>query len=151
IDAGCGTGLVMAKVCSRFAWGMGIDVSPQMIRLARARHVSRAKFLEGDCFDLPALCPKAGAVLSRGVLLSHYGRDSGIALLAAARNARVPGGFAVFDYLNKAARAKFSHSPENKTFFTALEAGALARQAGFWRIRALGAPERRVRILLAEV
>ena len=36
IDVGCGTGLVLASIVSNFAWGLGIDISPEMVRLAQA-------------------------------------------------------------------------------------------------------------------
>jgi SAM-dependent methyltransferase len=150
IDAGCGTGLVLAEVISAFAWGIGLDISPKMIRAARAKHLVRTKFLVGDCFDLPSLCPKAGAVFSRGVLLSHYGRKQGHAILRAARAALAPGGFLVFDFLNETARTKYRHAPGNKTWFTGEEIQAMARRAGFSIVTTLGQPNRRVLLLLAE-
>ena len=150
IDAGCGTGVVMARVASDFAWGMGVDISPEMIRAACAKNLANASFLVGDAFQLPSLCPPAGAVLSRGVLLSHYGREQGVALLKAARAALVPGGFVVFDFLNAAARAQYCHAPENKTWYTAREIQVLAQQAGFAAAATLGRAQRRALLLLAE-
>jgi len=150
IDLGCGTGLVLAKVAGCFAWGVGVDVSPQMIRVARAKGLAKTSFLVGDGFQLPELCPKAGAVLSRGVLLSHYGPEQGQALLEAARSALLPGGFLACDFLNAAARGQQRHAPENKTWFTAGEIRAMARRAGFSNAACSGTPDRRVLILLAE-
>ncbi len=150
IDAGCGTGLVLAEAISAFAWGIGIDISPKMIRVARAKRLANSKFLVGDCFDLTALCPKAGAVLSRGVLLSHYGHDQGQAFLRAAHAALVPGGFLFLDFLNEAARTKLQHAPESKTWFTSAEVKSMARRAGFSVVKVLGKPNRRVLLLLAE-
>lgn len=151
IDLGCGTGLVLAKVIGRFAWGIGVDISPEMIRVARAKSLAKATFLVGDGFKLPELCPKAGAVLSRGVLLSHYGRESGQAILEAARSVLLPEGFLVFDFLNASARARPGHAPENKTWFTGGEVLAMARRAGFSNVSSVGGPNRRVRMLLAEM
>jgi SAM-dependent methyltransferase len=149
IDAGCGTGLVLGDVISAFAWGTGIDISPKMIRLARAKHLANAKFVVGDCFDLHSHCPKAGAVLSRGVLLSHYGREQGTAILRAARDALAPDGFVVFDFLNATARTKHRHAPENKTWFTGDEIRSMARAADFSEVKVHGEPSRRVLILVA--
>jgi SAM-dependent methyltransferase len=149
IDAGCGTGLVLGEVISAFAWGIGVDISPKMIRLARAKRLSNASFLVGDCFDLPSLCPKAGAILSRGVLLSHYGRAQGHAILRAARAALAPGGFAAFDFLNEAARTKHLHAPENKTWYGGGEIQSMARRAGFSAVKTVGNAKRRVLILVA--
>jgi len=150
IDAGCGTGLVLGAVISAFAWGIGVDISPRMIRVARANRLAHAKFVVGDCFDLPSLCPKAGAVFSRGVLLSHYGRRQGLVILRAARASLVAGGFLVFDFLNESARTKHHHAPENKTWFTCQEIQSMARRAGFSAVKTLGEPSRRALLLLAE-
>jgi hypothetical protein len=127
-----------------------VDISPRMIRVARAKRLAKTKFVKGDCFDLSSVCPKAGAVLSRGVLLSHYGREQGEAVLHAARVALMPGGFMVFDFLNEAARTKRQHAPENKTWFTGEEIQAMALHAGFSTVKTLGQASRRVLLLLAE-
>jgi SAM-dependent methyltransferase len=149
IDAGCGTGLVLAKLIDGFACGIGVDISPEMIRLAEAKQIQGARFIVGDCFELPALCSKAGAVFSRGVLLSHYGPRQGEALLRAARATLVPGGFVAFDFLNQAARTLHCHKPENKTWFSRAQACLLARRAGFQDACALGDESRRVLLLVA--
>jgi len=150
IDLGCGTGLVLASVVGGFAWGMGVDLSPRMIRHARAKGLAHTTFLVGDGFRLPELCPKAGAVLSRGVLLSHYGPEQGQAILEAARAVLVPAGFLACDFLNAAARTRHRHAPENKTWFTVGEIQALARRAGFRTVSCAGSPNRRVLVLLAK-
>ena len=150
IDAGCGTGLVLAHVLSAFMWGAGVDISEEMVRVARGKRIARARFIVGDCFKLSAVCPKAGAVLSRGVLLSHYGPEQGEALVAAGKEALVPGGFLMFDFLNQAGRAKQLHSPENKTYFTPEEVCSIAQRAGFRTTTVLGEKDRRVLVLLAE-
>ena len=150
IDLGCGTGLVLAKVVACFAWGIGVDLSRQMIRVARAKSLPNTTFVVGDGFELPELCPKAGAVLSRGVLLSHYGAEQGQAILDAARAVLVPGGFLACDFLNAAARNQHAHAPENKTWFTPREIQALARRAGFSKVSCSGSSNRRVLILLAQ-
>jgi len=150
VDAGCGTGLVLARVISCFAWGAGVDISPEMIRAARRKRIPKASFLVGDCFNLAKICPHAGAILSRGVLLSHYGWEQGEALLAAALPALVDGGFLIFDFLNRLSIEKHTHSPEAKTYFTAEEMCHLACRAGFSNPKVLGGEARRVLILLAQ-
>ncbi len=150
IDAGCGTGLVLEKVIAAFGWGMGVDLSPEMLRLARQKQIPRATFLLGDCFRLAELCPTAGAVLSRGVLLSHYGLAQGEVLLRAAKAVLVPGGFVLFDFLNASARSRYAHAAENKTHFAGPEISFLAHRAGFKTADILGEVERRVLLLRAE-
>ena len=149
IDAGCGTGLVLRQVMGSFDWGIGVDISAKMVRAARRKRMKNARFVVGDCFQLPELVPPAGAILSRGVLLSHYGLKHGRALLRAARQALAPGGFLLFDFLNAQGQASSAHAAKHKRWFQAGEVRAMARDAGLARIRVLGARHLRVRILLA--
>ena len=150
IDAGCGTGLVLAELLPAFDWGIGVDISREMLRAATAKGIARARFLAGDCFRLAELCPKAGAVFSRGVLLSHYGRLQGRALLESAAEVLLPGGFLLFDFLNDLGRRNYPHSPEDKTYYTPRQACALARGLGLKTVTVRGEAERRVLLLLAE-
>ncbi len=149
IDAGCGTGLVLDRVVGSFAWGLGVDISPAMIRAARRKRISNARFLVGDVFKLSELAPRAGVVLSRGVLLSHYGAELGRELLAAARHALAQDGFVVFDFLNASARDKHAYEAKDKTYFTRQEIRRLARSAGFHKATVVGDAARRVLLLLA--
>jgi len=150
IDMGCGTGLVLAEVVAAFAWGIGVDISSEMIRLANAKAIYNTSFQVGDCFRLAEICPPAGVVLSRGVLLSHYGTEAGARLLKAAFDALVPGGFFIFDFLNEAGRSRTSHLPEGKSFFRAQEIRTLARGAGFCSVAVAGRRQWRVLIATAQ-
>jgi SAM-dependent methyltransferase len=151
VDLGCGTGLVLAHFIGRFAAGVGIDISPRMLEMAQQRQLPAATFLLGNCFELARLAPQAGAVLSRGILLSHYGRNWATALFGQIRETLLPdGGFAILDFLNASARHLYPSNPENKTYFTAEELELLGSEAGFCRVTALGEPQRRVRLLLLE-
>ena len=151
IDVGCGTGLVLEQVASHFAWGVGIDISRKMIQLARRKRIPNARFLLGDAFSLSGACPGAAAILSRGVLVSHYGHRQGTALLKELRAALGPGGFLIVDFLNLAARNQHEHVPETKTYFDGAKVCQMAKRAGFASVRILGEMERRVLLLLAEV
>ena len=150
IDAGCGTGLVLADLLPCFAWGIGVDISEGMIRVARGKQLERANFVVGDCFQLPSVCPPVGAVLSRGVLLSHYGLEHVANLMSAGREALIPGGFLIFDFLNADARMKHSHRPESKAYFTPEAIRHLGGIAGLKKIKIIGEPDRRVLLLVAE-
>jgi SAM-dependent methyltransferase len=151
IDAGCATGLVLAKAISGFAWGIGVDISPRMIETAQAKQIPRATFVIGDCFSLCGICPAAGAVVSRGILLSHYGPARGAELLKSARSVLVEGGFILCDFLNLAGRTRSRHAPDNKAYFDSEEICTMAIKAGCHNVRTLGEPTRRVGLLLAEI
>ena len=150
IEAGCGTGLVLCEIVSLFAWGIGVDISPKMIARAKAKNIPQAKFIVGDCFELPSSCPRAGAVVSRGVLLSHYGAQAGAELLRAAHDVLIPGGFAVLDFLNEAGRAKAIHAAENKEYYRPTEVEALARRAGFQGVKIIGEDGSRVLLVFGQ-
>ena len=149
IDAGCATGLVLAHMLPAFAWGIGVDISPEMIKLARSKQIPRARFVVGDCFNLEGLAPKAGAVVSRGVLLSHYGQGHAAELFRSAKRVLVENGFLICDFLNQEARTRYTHEPANKTYYEPAEVCRLAKAAGFGTAEVLGEPERRVRLLYA--
>jgi SAM-dependent methyltransferase len=151
VDLGCGTGLVLARFIGRFAQGVGMDLSRRMLDVAARRQLPRTRLIEGNCFELARHVSGAGAVFSRGILLSHYGDRWALRLLAQVRQVLVDdGGFALLDFLNAAARHRYPSNPENKTYFAAAHMEALAREAGFRQASVLGAPERRVLLLLAE-
>jgi predicted TPR repeat methyltransferase len=149
IDCGCGTGLVLAAIASRFAWGVGVDLSSEMIQAAAQKKISRCRFIAGDCFRLSELCPKAAAVFSRGVLLSHYGAEQGMALLGAMRASLVEEGFMACDFLNESARSIQIHAPENKTYYSRQAVIRMALEAGFNEATVIGAENRRTLILVA--
>jgi SAM-dependent methyltransferase len=149
VDLGCGTGLVLAHYIDRFAAGLGMDISGRMLAAAARRNLSRTQFVAGNCLELARHVSGAGAVFSRGVLLSHYGHRWARVLLDQVRQSLRPdGGFAVLDFLNAAARGKFPSNPENKTYFDAAEMESLARNVGLGHARILGEPERRVLMIV---
>ncbi|HTL16783.1 MAG TPA: class I SAM-dependent methyltransferase [Patescibacteria group bacterium] len=149
IDAGCATGLVMTQVIRYFAWGVGVDISPEMIKKAQGKNIPNTQFVVGDCFHLIESAQKAGAVFSRGVLLSHYGNEQALELLKSGREALVDRGLLICDFLNEAGRPRYKHSPPNKTYFSAEEVHQFGRAAGFTSVRIDGEKERRVQYLLA--
>jgi predicted TPR repeat methyltransferase len=151
IDVGCGTGLVLARFSSCFAWSVGLDVSGKMLAAAAQKKIPTTKFVRGDAFKLPTIASPAGAVLSRGVLLSHYGEQQGTALLKSCKDVLVAGGFLLFDFLNAETQNNFQHRAENKVFFAPTQVKAMALCAGFSCAAILGEPERRVLLLLAEL
>lgn len=55
LDAGCGTGAVIALLAEKYPdkHYTGIDLSPKMIAVAEAKKSENAKFVCGDCENLP--------------------------------------------------------------------------------------------------
>jgi SAM-dependent methyltransferase len=150
VDLACGTGLVLARFIEQFAEGLGLDLSPRMLAVAARRHLPRTRFQEGNGFELARFVAEAGAVLSRGVLLSHYGERWAPVLFREIRRVLVPGGFALLDFLNAEARRLFPSNPDNKTYFAPEVMESLGKQAGFGGSRVLGGQAHRVRMILLE-
>ncbi|MGO9113533.1 MAG: class I SAM-dependent DNA methyltransferase [Thermoguttaceae bacterium] len=151
VDLACGTGLVLAHFADRFNRALGVDISPRMLAAAAARQLPRVELLEASCFELAGRIAAAGAVLSRGILLSHYGHRWVVPLLGQVRDILSPdGGFAILDFLNALTRYDYPANPDNKTYYTAEQIRSQADEAGFCRSSILGEPNRRILLLLAE-
>lgn len=151
VDLACGTGLVLAHFAGRFNRAMGVDISPRMLAAAAARNLSCVELIQASCFELAGRICSAGAVLSRGILLSHYGHRWAVPLLRQVHEIlTADGGFAILDFLNALTRYDYPANPDNKTYYTAEQIQARAEEAGFRRSSVLGEPNRRVLLLLAE-
>jgi ubiquinone/menaquinone biosynthesis C-methylase UbiE len=106
LDAGCGTGGMLALIRQKFPEAdlTGVDESTHAIRLAEARNIA-AKFLPANVRDLPFPEGDFDFVLSLDVL-SHAGVDDSLAMHEMYRVLR-PGGrlllnLAAFDFLKGA-------------------------------------------------
>lgn len=55
LDAGCGTAPMLSLLTERFpnAHFTGIDLTPKMIEVAKAKHLPNTEFVCGDCENLP--------------------------------------------------------------------------------------------------
>ena len=138
IDAGCGTGLVLAEVIGDFAWGIGVDISPEMIRLPGPSRFHRSRFILGDCFELRGVVPQGRGGLFAGRPSLALRRGARGRPLAGGARLACAGGLRCLRFSEQAARALHSHAPENKTWFTPPQACDLARSAGFETASALG-------------
>ena len=63
LELGCGRGDLLAAIRPREGHGVGLDLSPEMIRQARARHPG-LRFVQGDALDLPVDEPFDFIILS---------------------------------------------------------------------------------------
>ncbi len=150
VDLGCGTAQVLNELIPFFGDGIGVDISEKMLERARGRNIPRTTFVCANCFDLSRVIGSARAIVSRGILLSHYGRSAAKELIGEVFNSLMPsGGFAVLDFLNKESRHLYS-TPENKAFFSGQEVSTIARSVGFDKVVVLGSVERRNRIAYLE-
>ena len=88
VDVGCGTGLAVAELADRGARPIGIDISPQMIEVARLRRPG-SDIRAGNAYQLPI--PDASLAGYRADKVFHELADPGQALTEA-RRVLTPGG-----------------------------------------------------------
>jgi ubiquinone/menaquinone biosynthesis C-methylase UbiE/DNA-binding transcriptional ArsR family regulator len=100
LDLGTGTGRILELFGPQIERGLGIDLSPAMLAIARA-HLDRAGLRncavrQGDIYDLPVARESFDAVIVHQVL--HYLDDGAGALREAARVLRPGGRLLVVDF-----------------------------------------------------
>lgn len=101
LDLGCGTGKLLDRLATNFAdlQGIGVDLSPQMLRQARLanRHHPRLIFVSGNAEDLPCGAGQFDAVFNT-ISFLHYQHPDRV--LAEVGRVLKPGGkFYLVDYI----------------------------------------------------
>lgn len=100
LDVGTGTGRMLEVFAPRIGGGVGIDLSPEMLTLARANleraELSHCQVRQGDLYDLPVQDGEADIVTLHQVL--HYLDDPGAAIAEAARVLKPGGRLLIADF-----------------------------------------------------
>lgn len=148
VDLGCGTGSVLAQFSNYFERSIGIDISREMLNVAASKSIRNAEWRLDDVFEGTWSRMKHAAVLSRGILLSHYGNDLACLLIAQTVKALTPGGFALFDFLSIEAPEATKILAPNKTYFSPDRLVDQARRLGSGGAEVAGDPLSRVRYLI---
>lgn len=93
VDIGTGTGRMIELFGTEAASALGVDRSPEMLRLARSKlaqaGLAQAELRQGDMYALPLASESADTVIIHQVL--HYAQQPGAAIAEAAR-LTAPGG-----------------------------------------------------------
>ncbi len=129
LDIGCGTGESTRNLIGKAKLVFGIDLSKNMISKAQEKFKD-AIFIKGMGHKLPFADNYFNVVISRGVLVSHFGKAlSGRWFLEVQRVLKLNGIF-IFDFLNE----KYFTKPlegAHKTLYTREKLTAMLKQAGF--------------------
>jgi SAM-dependent methyltransferase len=131
VDVGCGPGSAARRAGRKGARVIGVDPSPQMLRLARwitaARHMDRVSYLEGSAEDLP-LDP-AGATVVWAIQSVHHWEDLRRGLGESLRVLASRGRLILMErFVTPGARGRAAHGLTEQD---ADELARLAGQAGF--------------------
>jgi ubiquinone/menaquinone biosynthesis C-methylase UbiE len=100
VDIGTGTGRMIELLLDRATSAVGIDRSPEMLRLARAKVAqegqSRAELRQGDMYALPVADAAADTAILHQVL--HYAQAPAAAIAEAARTLGDGGRLLIIDF-----------------------------------------------------
>ena len=133
LDVGTGTGRMAELFAARASKVTGIDNSPEMLRLARARlqqlPADQIDLVQGDFMGLPFADASFDTVLFHQVL--HYALQPEAALAEAARVARPGGRIAVVDFAAHEREELRSQHAHARLGFSDEQMLALLSQAGF--------------------
>ena len=135
LEIGCGAGLLTSWLVEQGAEVTGMDVSPEMVRLAERRTGGRAKLVVADLGEPLYFAGDAAFDLVVGSLVLHYVRDWG-PLFEELRRVLAAGGAVVFSTHHPAMDWQLS-SPEDYFAFKQVtdswDKGAGSYEVTFWR------------------
>lgn len=126
IDLGCGTGRLLAWHHERFAWCLGIDLSDDMIAVAKGRRPAAIAFRCG-CMETVSVDAPAALLTCFGDALNYLDPEGLVRAMARIRAALAPDGVAVVDWLEprQALRTNRYAAGPDVVVATRVERGAL--------------------------
>ena len=135
LDIGCGAGAWTALFGQRYRRVVGIELSPKMIAVARARlaGVDAVELIEGDALQVPLTGLFDGALL--GGLLMYLNRDDAVRLLARVRGL-VPDGPIILRESSLRRGVEVKTGDYHVTYRSPAEYVAMATEAGL-HVRAI--------------
>jgi ubiquinone/menaquinone biosynthesis C-methylase UbiE len=106
LDLGCGTGVLLEQVRTRWrgARAVGVDLSAEMLAEAQRRLGTETLLVQGDVSHLPFPARSFDVIVSNSSL--HYWPDPELALAEAARVLRVDGRLVLTDISSAAQQAR---------------------------------------------
>ncbi|MEI6442287.1 MAG: class I SAM-dependent methyltransferase [Nostocales cyanobacterium ELA583] len=134
LDLGCGTGRLLNRLATEFPEirGTGLDLSPQMLRVARQknRHRPRLIYIEGNAENLPFAEGQFDAVFNT-ISFLHYPQPEQV-LNEVARVLSLGGKFYLVDitFNNSSSCQIMPHSPTGIRFYSQKQREEMGNNAG---------------------
>jgi ubiquinone/menaquinone biosynthesis C-methylase UbiE len=132
LDLGTGTGRMLELVAPRAGRAVGIDQSPQMLALARARiekaGLRNVQLRQGDMYALPVEHDRYDLVIIHQVL--HYLDDPARAVREAARALRPAGRLLIVDFAPHEEESLRTQHAHRRLGFSGEEIAGLMEEAG---------------------
>lgn len=121
LDFGCGVGRLTQPLAQHFERALGIDISPEMIRLAREINVNpeRVSYVCNDRPDLSLLATGAFTFAYSNIVLQHVEPEAALAYLRELLRVVAQGGLLVFQLPSHLRPAE-----EEQAFSTAMDESA---------------------------
>ena len=98
LDSGCGTGSIADILRDKGYRVFGVDISPEMLRFAHKSPAS-VQYVLANSLDLPYTDGRFDVVCTRGVLLSHVGKQYVDLFIQEHKRVLKGGGIFVFDFI----------------------------------------------------
>ncbi|MGK7957416.1 MAG: class I SAM-dependent methyltransferase [Crocosphaera sp.] len=132
LDLGCGTGRLLNRLAYNFPdlQGMGVDLSPQMLKEAREtnKYHPRLIFTQGNAESLPCADNQFNAVFNT-ISFLHYPNPQQV-FREVSRVLKPEGQFYLVDYIRLYSLESIPFSPGGINFYSTEEREAFAENAG---------------------
>jgi SAM-dependent methyltransferase len=148
LDSGCGTGIIAEHLNRKGYQVYAIDISPEMLHHAHTTS-KKIKYIRGNSLDLPFADESFTLICSRGVLISHVGKQYAELFLEEHKRVLKKGGLFMFDYITHFHSSE-TKKRKNKASFNFLRIKDILDEQGFAILERSGDDTNRVNIILCK-
>jgi len=110
-----------------------------MIKEAKKKDISNSEFYQKSLFKIDSsFYNKFDMTISRGILISHYGKKYLNQILQIFYKLTKNKGFIIFDFLNENVDKQYEHLPKNKEYYSKECIEQYALKNNFKKIQIIG-------------
>ena len=148
LDSGCGTGVISRVLSGKGYVVTGVDISPRMLEFADKNENVR-RYLRANTLDIPYTNNFFDLACSRGVLISHVGKNYVDLFLKEHYRILKPGGIFMFDFITKFNQSEIKKS-KNKAHISFKKISILLKKNNFEVLKRSGEDVNRVNAILCQ-